>query len=154
MKKLITTNTKENRELAERCGYKLENIHDNEPFLITHFRNPGEYWCAVPLAAKNVNFMIKNGYTFCDEKCYKFSEEILGEQLQDESKQNDEDAKLLDSFRTEVCHKHDIIDPTDGIDWMSLSIGYFLEKGFDIEKAYGLATIARYRHHYWDYERD
>jgi hypothetical protein len=51
---------------------------------------------------------------------------------------------LLVSFVRDVYQRAEEVDPGDMQDWFSLSLGYFLGKGANVEVAYELAMDVRY----------
>jgi hypothetical protein len=57
---------------------------------------------------------------------------------------------LLEQFRVDICLRAKEIDEAADLDWYDMSIGYFLAKGADIEKAFYLARMARYRFQYFE----
>lgn len=61
------------------------------------------------------------------------------------------DSLLLQLFRDEICARSNEVDPPedDGLDWYSMSIGFFLAKGATVDQAYDLASKARYTYQYW-----
>jgi hypothetical protein len=57
---------------------------------------------------------------------------------------------LIREFRADICLRSKEIDDAYELDWYDMSVGYFLAKGADIEKALELARIARYRFQYFE----
>lgn len=59
---------------------------------------------------------------------------------------------LLIRFKNEVCLNSKDVDSEEELCWRSLSIGWFLANGADVDTAYRLAATARYTHEYWQEE--
>lgn len=56
---------------------------------------------------------------------------------------------LLEDFRKEICESKEIIQATNDLNWFELSIGWFLAKGVDIDRAWDMAREVRYTYGYW-----
>jgi hypothetical protein len=63
---------------------------------------------------------------------------------------SDDEYALLMNFKDEVCDQSNLVDPNEELDWVSISLGYFIAKGENIKEAYNLSRIARYHYHYWE----
>lgn len=56
---------------------------------------------------------------------------------------------LQQEFKNQVCDRSAEIDPDEGQDWYSLSLGWALAKGLSPDDAHSFAIEVRYTHHYW-----
>lgn len=55
----------------------------------------------------------------------------------------------LEKFKKEVCENSKEIDPNEEYDWYSLSLGFFLALGANVEDASKWCIEVRYDHRYW-----
>ena len=62
--------------------------------------------------------------------------------------------EALDKFKALMQNQNKTweIDPEEGLDWFSVSVGYFLALGLSPSDAIDLAIHARYDKHYWNEE--
>lgn len=52
--------------------------------------------------------------------------------------------RLFHQFKTEVSDRAALIDPDNSQDWYSLTLGWALAKGLEIDVAHAFATTLRY----------
>lgn len=63
--------------------------------------------------------------------------------------QTQEEITAVERFRTEVCERSSEVDPSEELDWYSLSLGFFIACGLTPDIATDMAIHVRYDLGYW-----